>query len=251
VASSHDGGNSFSTVNVNPEAKPGWSSAGGAAVDPAGNVYISWSAYNRKAGVRTPLELYLSKSPDGGVTWATTLLDVSEAPPDCTAYHCSSGYLGAQITMAADAAGTLYALWNAGNAHNAPERIYFSSSTTAGATWSPRADISSAPQGVEHGFPTIVAGSAGDVRVAWMDTRNPPLWNVYYRSSTNGGATWSAERQLSGYVPGYDYVQPEGFRFPFGDYFGMDIGSRGETHVVWGEGMNFETPGSIWYSSGR
>jgi hypothetical protein len=84
-----------------------------------------------------------------------------------------------------------------------------------------------------------------------MDTRNSPLWNTFYRSSTNGGATWSPEVQLSSYVRGYRYIQPHGFSFPFGDYFEMNIDSRGETHAVWGEGLNYNSPGSIWHTSGR
>jgi hypothetical protein len=104
---------------------------------------------------------------------------------------------------------------------------------------------------VEHAFPAIVAGNAGDVRIAWMDQRNSPLWNTYYRSSSNGGATWGEETRVSGYVPWYRYIGEEGFRFPFGDYFGMAIDNHGDTHVVWGEGMNYQSPGSIWHASGR
>jgi hypothetical protein len=153
--------------------------------------------------------------------------------------------------MASDTAGTLYTLWNAGAADKDPEVIYFASSTTAGVMWSPKITVSLAQAGVEHGFPAIVAGSAGDVRIAWMDARNTPLWNTYYRSSTNGGATWSAEKKLSSYVPGFSYILPNGFSFPFGDYFEMDIDSRGQTQAVWGEGLNYKTPGSIWYTRGR
>lgn len=250
VSSSHDGGSSFTTTNVNPDAGPGWALAGGATVDPAGNVYFSWAEYSKHGGAK-PVSLYVSKSSDGGKIWTTTLLDVSARPPECAAFECSGGYLGAQITMASDDAGTLYALWNAGNRNRAPERIYFSSSTTAGSTWSARFDVSSAARGVEHGFPAITAGAAGDVRIAWMDTRNQPLWNTYYRSSTNGGATWSPEARLSSYVPGYKYIQRGGFNFPFGDYFGIAIDSRGRTHAVWGEGWNYQSPGSIWYGNGR
>ncbi len=251
VASSHDGGLTFTASNVNPNGKLGWSLAGGGAIDPAGNVYFAWAGYTRNGGAKGPVNLYISKSSDGGRTWTNTLLGVSGAPPDCSAYQCGWAYLGAQITMASDAAGTLYVLWNSGIVQKGPERIYFSSSTTAGATWSPRVDVSAAAAGVEHAFPAIVAGSAGDVRVAWMDSRNTPLWNTYYRSSTNGGATWSAEAQLSSYVPGYSYIQPKGFAFPFGDYFELAIDSRGQTLAVWGEGLNYQTPGSIWYTSGR
>jgi hypothetical protein len=89
-----------------------------------------------------------------------------------------------------------------------------------------------------------------------MDTRmgdahGQPLWNTFYRSSTNGGATWSAESQLSGPLRGYDYILPGGFRFPFGDYFGIAIDSEGATQAVWGEGRNYKSPGSIWYTYGR
>jgi hypothetical protein len=104
---------------------------------------------------------------------------------------------------------------------------------------------------VEHCFPAITAGAAGDVRIAWMDTRRNPLWNVFYRTSSNGGASWSGETQLSGPARGYDYILPNGFRFPFGDYFSIAIDDLENTHVVWGAGRNYKSPGSIWYTHGR
>jgi hypothetical protein len=251
VAASHDGGVSFISTDIFAGVRLAGAMAGGATVDPAGNAYFAWVAYAQNAAVKGRVNLYTIKSSDGGKTWTFTPLDVSGAPPDCAAQQCGWAYLGAQVTMASDGAGTLYALWNAGTAQNDPERIYFASSTTAGATWSPKLDVSLAPAGVEHCFPALVAGSAGDVRIGWMDTRNRPLWNTYYRSSTNGGATWSPEIQLSTYVRGYRYIQPKGFSFPFGDYFEMSIDSRGESHAVWGEGLNYNSPGSIWHTSGR
>lgn len=258
VAASHDAGQTFAAVQVNANALPGSSLAGGATVDPAGNVYFGWSAYVRRELPTRPVSIYVSRSADGGQTWNTLLLDVSSAPPDCDAQSCETGYLGPQIGLAADSAGALYALWNAGAANGGPERIYFSSSTTGGASWAERANVSNAAAGVEHSFPALAAGAAGDVRIAWMDARateaghpNSPLWNAYYRSSTNGGATWSAETRLSGLVQGYDYILPAGFRFPFGDYFGLAIDGDGATQAVWGEGRNYKSPGTIWYAQGR
>jgi len=251
VSMSHDYAQNFSSVTVNPNAAPGWSLAGGAAIDPDGAVYFSWTAYARRELNTSPVSIYVSRSADAGATWNTLLLDVSSAPPDCSAEQCEPEYLGAQIALASDAAGTVYALWNAGTAHGGPERMYFSSSTSGGANWSAKAEVSSADGSVEHCFPAITAGGAGDVRIAWMDTRNAPLWNVFQRSSSNGGATWSPEAQLSGPVHGYDYIQPQGFRFPFGDYFSLAIDSAGNTHAAWGEGRNYKSPGSIWYSRGR
>ncbi len=258
AAASHDAGQTFSVVDVNPNAEPGWSLAGGATVDPSGNVYFAWTAYARRDVSVRPVSVFVSRSGDGGRNWSTVLLDVSSAPPDCAAQNCDMGYLGAQIALASDASGALYALWNAGATAGGPERIYFSSSTTGGASWSARVGVSSAGAGVEHCFPAITAGASGDVRIAWMDARaaevghaDRPLWNTLYRSSTNGGATWSEETLLSGPARGYDYILPNGFRFPFGDYFGLAIDSEGATHAVWGEGRDYKSPGSIWYTRGR
>lgn len=257
VASSHDAGQTFFRVRVNSEAE-GSSLAGGATVDPTGNVFFGWTAYARVEMTTRPVSVFISRSSDGGRNWNTTLLDVSSAPPECAEQSCEEGFLGAQIVLASDASGALYALWNAGAVHGGPERIYFSSSTTGGATWSARANVSPAAANVEHGFPAIAAGASGDVRIAWMDARSSDggfpsrhLWNMFYRTSTNGGATWSVEGQLSGPARGYDYILPTGFRFPFGDYFSLAIDNAGMTHAVWGEGRNYKSPGSIWYTRGR
>lgn len=251
VAASHNGGITFTSTDVNPALHLFRSLAGGAAVDPDRNVFVAWAGYTRRNGAKGRVNLYISKSSDGGETWTTTLMDTSGAPPDCSAFHCEWGYLGAQITMASDEAGILYALWNAGKEDKSPARVYFASSTTAGEIWSAKSEVSHARLGAEHAFPALTAGATGDVRIAWMDTRNSPFWNTYYRSSTNGGATWSAESKLSSYVAGYRYIKPKGFSFPFGDYFEVAIDNQGRTQAVWGEGWNFRTPGSIWYSNGR
>jgi hypothetical protein len=256
VASSHDYAQTFSSTVLNPGAEPGWSLAAGATVDPAGNVYFSWADYPRKDLLTRPVEVFVSRSADGGRTWSTTSMDVSTAAPGCSAQICSPGFLGSQMALASDDAGTIYAAWNSGSAVGGPQRVYFSSSTNEGQTWSAKFDISNAPIGAEHCFPAITAGAAGDVRIAWMDTRkvdaeNRPVWNTFYRASTNGGATWSAESQLSGPVRGYDYILPTGFLFPFGNLFSIAIDNVGVTHVAWGEGRNYWSPGSIWYARGR
>jgi hypothetical protein len=268
VAASHDGGITFAVGNVAPELNLIRALGGGATVDGDGIVHLAWVGYTRgittsqgahlalvgytqTSTARARVNLYTSRSSDGGKTWTSVRMATSSVPPDCWEFRCESGFLGAQITIASDAAGTLYALWNAGTRDQAAQRIYFASSTTAGETWSAAADVSLAPRGVEHAFPALVAGEAGDVRIAWMDTRRASLWNTFYRSSTNGGATWSAETRLSNYVAGYRYIRPKGYSFPFGDYFEMAIDDQGRTQAVWGEGLNYNSPGSIWYSSGR
>ena len=219
VAASHDAGQTFSVVGVNLPTEPGWSLAGGATVDPAGNIYFGWTEYARHEMPRRPVSIYLSRSSDGGKTWSTQPLDESSAPPECEAQSCETGFLGAQIALASDAAGALYAVWNAGTVNGGPERIYFSSSTTSGATWSARTSVSSAQSGVEHAFPAVVAGASGDVRLAWMDTRatdpahaNEPIWNTllpkldeWRRNLERGDAAFGSDRRIrlhsSGRIP--------------------------------------------------
>lgn len=256
VAASHDYGQNFSSTVVNPRTELGWSLAAGATVDPAGNVYFSWTAYPRINLQMRSVQIFVSGSADGGRSWNTAPIDASATAPDCSAQACSAGFLDSQMALAADDVGTIYALWNAGSVRGGPQRIYFASSTNGGESWSEKVEVSNAPPRVEHCFPAITAGRAGDVRVAWMDTRmvdeqNRPLWNTFYRSSTNGGAAWSSESQLSGPVRGYDYILSRGFLFPFGNLFSIGIDNLGTTHVVWGEGRNYKSPGSIWYARGR
>ena len=168
VASSHDGGITFASADVGPKLRLVRSLAGGATVDPHGYVYLAWAGYTRHDGAKGRENLYISKSSDGGESWATRLMDVSGAAPDCGAYRCEWGYLGAQITMASDEAGTLYALWNSGAVDKSLERIYFASSTTAGDTWS-------LPGGRPNGFATSgrpVAGSSGWVVASSRSVRS-------------------------------------------------------------------------------
>lgn len=255
AAYSHDGGTTFTEVKVSKGGRLGWALAGGGTVTPNGEVFFSWAGYEGNGGASGNVNLYISKSSNGGATWNSKVIDISSSPPDCADYKCGWAYLGAQATMTSDADGTLYVLWNAGSSARGPERVYFAKSVDGGDTYSGKVDLSTAPAGTHHAFPAISATGRGDVRISWMDARaaNGGMdgWNVYFRRSTNGGGTWSDEIDLSTYVSGYTYIFPEGFRFPFGDYYEMDIDEQGRNHLIFGESYDYDTPGSIWYVQGR
>jgi hypothetical protein len=205
AASSHDGGITFGLANVKAPVPLQDVLSGGATFDANGNAFIAWEGYASDPAAHT--NLYISKSADQGKSWTSTLMDVSGSPTNCKVSDCEWGYLGAQITIASDSAGTLYALWNADRpGKDNTERIYFASSTTAGETWSQKSDVSGAPAGTKHVLPAIMAGTSGEVRIAWMDARNSPRWSAYERTSTNGGATWSDEELLSMYAPNSGYI---------------------------------------------
>src|SRR5262249_4660266 len=136
VAASHDGGVTFLTKDVNPEFNPGSAQAGGSTVGKDGNGFVAWTGYVLRGPSQGSGLLDVSKSGDAGATWNPTALDTSSAPPGCARFKCSWQFLGPQISVTSDAAGMLYALWNAGRGALQPQRIYFASSTTAGDTWS-------------------------------------------------------------------------------------------------------------------
>jgi hypothetical protein len=255
AAYSHDGGVTFTEVKINQNGKLGWSLAGGGAVTANGNAYFAWAGYEGNGGAKGQVNLFVSRSTDGGATWTTTPIDTSASPPDCSAMFCGWAFLGAQLVMTSDSAGNIYLLWNAGSTAKGPEHIYFARSTDGGNTYSAKADVSLAPAGTHHAFPAIAATGTGDVRIAWMDARaaNGGInkWNVYYRSSSNGGSSWRDEVDLSTFVSGYSYIFADGFSFPFGDYYEIDIDEQGTSHLVFGEALNYDSPGSIWYVKGK
>jgi hypothetical protein len=244
---SHDGGQTWTTHLINSgSTQQGWSLGGGAGIDSQGNIYFTWAGYTQNGQAKGPVNLFVTESRDGGQTWSLTPVGVSGAPYPCAS--CGFAFLGAQMTMAIGSDDRVYLLYNAtvDQTDYAPERIYFVKSRDHGASYSARQDVSLTAQGVEHCFPAITSGAgSGDVRIAWTDTRTGS-WNLFYRSSSDGGASWSGEARVSSYVPGFSYITPTGFGLPYGDYFEMAVDDRGSTQLAWGEAGSYAGPGNIW-----
>jgi len=229
----------------------------GGAVDSHGTVYFAWDGVNASGQAKGPTNLYVTKSTTGGATWTTSLVDVSQAAPQC---GCGGwDFWGGQMALGLDTSDHVYVLWNANRVKYGPQRLFFKSSAD-GVNWSAAADVSGAPVGANNAFPALVATGNGDVRIAWMDDRNGfdagsndpnARWNTYYRSSTDRGATWSDESKLSAFVTGYTYklaTPKDGYLQPYGDYFEMDIDSNGKTVAIWGEGNSYVGPGNVWFA---
>ena len=259
---SHDGGKHWSTHNLvgTTNSDLGVSLPSGGAIDSKGNAYFAWNGINNPGQAKGTKNLYVTHSTDGGVTWTTSLVDVSQPTFRC---GCPGwDYWGSQMALGIDARDRIYVVWDAAQTSSGIQRLYFARSVDRAATWSPAADVSLAPTGSNHLFPAVAARGDGDVRIGWMDDRNGfdtgaedpnARWNVYYRSSADGGASWSAEAKLSQYVAGfpYKYATPkDGFAEPYGDYFELDIDSAGQTQAIWGEGPSYVGPGNVWYARG-
>ena len=246
VSVSHDSGASFgSRVKTNSDSLYWF--AEGAVVAPNGNVYYAESAENQSGTGQ--VKLAVLRSTNGGASWTTTFVDVSEEQPPCTAPSCPPDFLAAQANIAVDGAGSLMLLYSASTAFQAPKDLWVRTSA-GGVTWGGRTEVGQNTG--DAGFPAIEAGSAaGDFRIAWQDNRNGAnAWNTYYRRTTNGGATWGTEVRLSNLGTGAPYKTAAGYAFPYGDYLDMDVSSAGTSLVIWGEGTSYAGPGGTWFARG-
>ncbi|HEV7127925.1 MAG TPA: sialidase family protein [Ktedonobacterales bacterium] len=246
---SHDGGAHWTTQLIFPGSdRFNVPLSAGGGIDSRGDIFFSWDSFDKahSQNGNGPVTLWVTKSSDGGADWTRTVIDVSGAPPPCA--NCGFAYLSAQMALRIGEDDAIYLIWNGTPtlANFGPERIFFSRSTDRGQTYAPRRELSDAPQGVEHCFPALATGTEdGDVRVGWMDTRTG-RWNLFARSSADGGQTWNAVTRVSSYVPGFSYLTPSGYGLPYGDYFQMVVDSAGVTQLVWGESSSYAGPGNIW-----
>jgi hypothetical protein len=237
--------------------------------DAAGNVFTAWGDCASSNCTGSPAASYrVSKTLAGTLTTTfSPIIGQSVQGPDCPFSSCGFSFFGPQDDLAIDAAGTLYLAWQAGQSNTtrkSPPVIELSKSTDGGSTWSlvGRVDDKTASGCAASAcyalFPQLVGGAAGTLYAAWMDDRNgSPIdhvngWNVWLRSSTTGGSSWTGPSvRESAYDPTQAQSQPNGFEFPYGDYFGLELNACGAPHLTWGEGIDYAggaaAPGHIEY----
>jgi hypothetical protein len=249
VAVSHDSGNTFTVSQMNSHTI-GWTLSGGAAVGPDGSVYMSWEAVHQSGNARGSEDVIVTSSHDHGTTWSLSYVDRDLPPgPACGwPQTCGWSFLGTESQIAVDAAGVVYDLYSAPTDDQGSPHIWLKTSSDGGRTWTAQRQMIDADgTPAWHVFPTIDAGASGDVRVAWMDNRTG-MFNVWYTSSSDGGVHWAPEVQVSQFYPGYAWITQQGFAFPYGDYFVLDLDPNGTVHLAWGEGPDWIGPGNVFYA---
>jgi hypothetical protein len=96
-------------------------------------------------------------------------------------------------------AGYLYLLCSVDPPGADPLDVMFARSTNGGVSWDPPVRVNDDAPGNWQWFGTMSAGPSGRIDVVWNDTRNSGVENVsqlFHASSTDGGATWSANVAL-------------------------------------------------------
>jgi Neuraminidase (sialidase) len=250
VSASEDGGRTFTTVQVNSRSKDtGWTLTSGGTVDSKGTVYFSWVGIHQSGNALGPQEVFLTKSSDRGHSWSfITLAEDLPPGPDCSEFECGWDFWGPQIVVSVDAADHVYVAYNAGMTDRGAPSVWFQASRDGGRTWTARTTVhADGASDAFHLFPAIEGGARNQVHVSWMDNRLG-RFNVYYRTSSDGGATWSAEMILNADL-GFPYQAANGFDFTYGDYYGLARDPRGGIHAAWGEGPDYIGPGNVFYAT--
>jgi hypothetical protein len=188
-------------------------------------------------------------SRDAGVTWEDHIVDTVNVGEPCVSDGCGPDFYIGHDGIAADDAGRLVVLYDGATTDLGPQRIFARRSTDGGRTWSARVALS--VSGEDATSPAVESRGTGDVRAWYMQTGNgdaPDAWNVFYRSSNDGGATWSAPVVISDVTAGAAYKHADGFDEVYGDYGEIAITSAGKTIATWGEGLSYAGPGGVWFN---
>jgi hypothetical protein len=203
--------------------------------------------------VEGPIWHHVIISRDNGASWENVIVDKVPNGEPCVAAGCSNDYYTGQTSVSTDANGHLVFAYEGPLVDQGPQRIYVRTSDDEGRTWGPRKALSVSGENATQ--PRLSSsGASGDARLWYMQTANgddPDAWNVWYRSSTDGGATWTSPVKLSDASSGAGYKTPDGFLEVYGDYGEIDVTNTGKTIAVWGEGFSYTGPGGTWFAVQR
>ena len=225
------------------------------AVDSSGGLHVVWRDYTPENW-----EIYYKKSTDGGANWSSTQRitwaagDSSE--PDIAVdisdnlhvvWHESSGEVYYKRSMdggtswtssqrltrtsglsnvpdiAVDSSGNLHVVWD----DNTPGsvEIYYKKSTDVGTSWTSSQRLTWTSGG--SFVPAIGVDSADDLHVVWRDY-TPGNYDIYHKSSTDGGDHWTTSRRLT-WNSGDSYVRSIG------------VDSAAGLYIIW----NDDSPGNM------
>lgn len=250
VGISHDFGSTWSQRKLSSSKR--YYYAYDASVLPNGTVMFSESSL-RYTGVgqtvEGPVWHHALISRDRGRSWHNVVVDKVANGEPCVAEGCPSDYYTGQTSVASDTGGHLAFAYEGATFDGGPQRVYVRTSDDQGRTWSKRVALS--VQGENATGPRIDFAGAGEARIWYMQTSrggNPDAWNVWFRSSNDGGSTWSPPVKLSDATSGPSYIGPNGFKEIYGDYGEIAVTNRAKTIAVWGEGFSYLGPGGSWFA---
>ncbi len=192
----------------------------------AGNLYMSWT------DTGWPYEIVLSRSTDGNQTWSSPM-------------QIASGDVQGSIPGVAPD-GTVYVVFGRSIFYGGSGTIEFAKSTNGGASFAApalAANITAIPFTLPNSWfrtpaslPAFaVSPASGTLYVAWSDYRHGDA-DIYFTSSSDGGATWEPAVRLNDdpIGNGVDQFQPQ-----------VSVAPNGRVAVMWFD-RRLECPDLEW-----
>jgi phage terminase large subunit-like protein len=176
------------------------------AIDSNNEIHVVW--YDETPG---NTEIYYKRTTGGGTAWS--------ASKRLTWNFGNSLF----PTIGIDGDQSVYVVWHDYIADN--YEIYYKKSTDGGTTWSP---IKRLTWTSGHSFfPAIGIDSVNGIHVVWHDA-SPGNNEIYYKKSTDGGASWSPAKRLT--WTSSDSTNPA-----------IAINTKNYVHVVWQDNLPGQT----------
>jgi BNR repeat-like domain len=249
LAQSHDRGETWTQTKLVDSDR--YFFAFDADVDSDGDVFFSESSFDYSgpaASAVGQVKHHVFISRDQGATWENRVLGTVELGEPCESELCYADFYAGHNTVTADADGDLVYSFDGATVPEGPQRIYVRTSSDGGATWTAKTTVSTV--GRMATAPAAEASGDGDIRLWFAERRPAARWNIWYRRSTNGGASWSTAVKISDATSGARYKNENGFLEFYGDYGEIAVMSNGKTIGTWGEGFSWLGPGGTWFNIG-
>lgn len=136
-------------------------------------------------------ELYYKQSDDAGLNWTADTRLTTDQQDSVLDKEASLVVRGSHR----------YIVWTRMHWRTYVPQVWFMRSTDGGATWQPRVHITDDTTRQEQ---PMVAAAGNSVHVCWYDGR-PETSGIYYRRSSDNGASWSMEQCLTDSTHGSDH----------------------------------------------
>jgi hypothetical protein len=249
VGQSHDYGATWTQQKLTDSKRYYYAYDGRVLSD--GTVVFSESSleYSGSTNVQGEVWHHAVISRDGGATWENVVVAKVPVGEACVADGCKPDFYIGQTSVVSDSPGHLVFAYEGPTVAGGPQQVYVSRSSDEGRTWSAGVPVSAAG---EDATQPRLAAYAGVTRMWYMQTAggdNPDAWNVWYRTSADGGLTWTAPVKIDDAPAGAaGYVGANGFAEIYGDYGEIAVTNTGKTFATWGEGFSYTGPGGTWFN---
>jgi hypothetical protein len=253
LAQSHNAGSTWTQTKVVDSNRYIFAFDGD--VDSNGTAYFAMTSIlyggggNKGTTPTGAIEEHVYVITNNGATFTDRLAGSVQPGIACVAAGCPPDYYLGHSSITAYAPGKLTLLYDGATTTGGRQTITAKTSTDSGATWSAGTTLSVV--GEEATDSAVEAASATDIRAWYQQTSgggNVDAWNVWYRTSTDGGLNWTAPVKISDATSGASYKTAAGFAEIYGDYGEIAITSTGKTIATWGEGASYDGPGGVWYN---